>query len=486
MNTPRQFDPVDLAQLKPFSHSAPDAAFVTEESLKPSAPDAGMTPTMDGGPSPDSYMGADAGATHRSLERGLALLALIANATGPLTLAQVSARMKWPSSTAHHMMQMLVRTGYLSQDGQTRAYSPTQRLFRVTGGTAPAPVKLPAGVSADRRMGPFYNEIKAMAARQGLQAFLVLSPNQPERTLSVIFQPTGSTAVWVAEQTAPGSDHASVSNNPPLRQQSIYGSTEMDAISRGFRFTEYLDFHKKCGEQGGAVDEQLYADLGAAFHDSMIRDFVASRGTSEFWVNEAAEITPEQWNSIRPARATDEQWNGSLRIMGLRELVSEEIAKEKHGKIFPLNWALVQEFMERAFKDMDDGLPAPEVFPVKQAELAAKFPGSPLPDEAWQKGAQMIGHFDERSADERLAEAFPLSHELIKARTASAPEGVTKEEEERWDAMDREATQRRLGLRADPAPEPAPSDVLLSLASGLTKLSPISDQDEQHPGAETL
>ena len=79
--------------------------------------------------------GAGGGAgssTHRSLERGLSAIELIASA-GTLPLAEVSRRLGLHRSTAHHMLQTLVALGWLRQDDESRSYTLSARPFQLTG-----------------------------------------------------------------------------------------------------------------------------------------------------------------------------------------------------------------------------------------------------------------------------------------------------------------------------------------------------------------
>jgi IclR family acetate operon transcriptional repressor len=71
--------------------------------------------------------------THRSLERGLAALEVVASAAGPITLADTARRLGLHRSTTHHLMRTLVGLGYLRQDDSTRGYSLTPRLHQLTG-----------------------------------------------------------------------------------------------------------------------------------------------------------------------------------------------------------------------------------------------------------------------------------------------------------------------------------------------------------------
>jgi DNA-binding IclR family transcriptional regulator len=72
-------------------------------------------------------------ATHRSLERGLAVLEAVAAAGRPIALAEAARRVGLHRSTAHHMMQALVRVGYLVQDERSRGYELTSKLYELTG-----------------------------------------------------------------------------------------------------------------------------------------------------------------------------------------------------------------------------------------------------------------------------------------------------------------------------------------------------------------
>jgi DNA-binding IclR family transcriptional regulator len=71
--------------------------------------------------------------THRSLERGLAVLEAVAAAPRPVSLADTARRLGLHRSTAHHLMQTLVGVGYLRQDKNTRGYALTPKLYRLTG-----------------------------------------------------------------------------------------------------------------------------------------------------------------------------------------------------------------------------------------------------------------------------------------------------------------------------------------------------------------
>ncbi len=70
--------------------------------------------------------------THRSLERGLAVLEAVARASGPVSLADTARRLGLHRSTAHHLMQTLVSAGYLRQEKSSRGYELTPKLYQIT------------------------------------------------------------------------------------------------------------------------------------------------------------------------------------------------------------------------------------------------------------------------------------------------------------------------------------------------------------------
>jgi DNA-binding IclR family transcriptional regulator len=74
-----------------------------------------------------------ASATHRSLERGLAVIELLAASGGTVSLADAARRLGLHRSTAYHLMQSLAAMGWLRQVEVTRGYELTEKLFRLTG-----------------------------------------------------------------------------------------------------------------------------------------------------------------------------------------------------------------------------------------------------------------------------------------------------------------------------------------------------------------
>jgi DNA-binding IclR family transcriptional regulator len=81
---------------------------------------------------PAAARGASA-ATHRSLERGLAVIELLASSGGTVSLADAARRLGLHRSTAYHLMQSLATMGWLRQVETTRGYELTEKLFRLTG-----------------------------------------------------------------------------------------------------------------------------------------------------------------------------------------------------------------------------------------------------------------------------------------------------------------------------------------------------------------
>jgi DNA-binding IclR family transcriptional regulator len=71
--------------------------------------------------------------THQSLERGLNVLETIAATGALISLGETARRTGLHRSTAHHLLQTLVGTGYVRQDARTRGYELTAKLFRLTG-----------------------------------------------------------------------------------------------------------------------------------------------------------------------------------------------------------------------------------------------------------------------------------------------------------------------------------------------------------------
>lgn len=76
---------------------------------------------------------AAAPTTHRSLERGLAVIELLAAAGQPVPLSEAARRLGLHRSTAHHLMQTLVALGWLRQEEDTRGYSLSAKPYQLTG-----------------------------------------------------------------------------------------------------------------------------------------------------------------------------------------------------------------------------------------------------------------------------------------------------------------------------------------------------------------
>lgn len=72
-------------------------------------------------------------ATHRSLQRGLDMIELLAAAAAPMQLAEVARRLGLHRSTAHHLLQTLVALGWLRQEEESRSYTLSAKPQQLTG-----------------------------------------------------------------------------------------------------------------------------------------------------------------------------------------------------------------------------------------------------------------------------------------------------------------------------------------------------------------
>ena len=73
--------------------------------------------------------------THRSLERGLRVLEVIAANGTVAGVADIARRSGLHRSTTHHLLRTLVDLGYLRQDRSSRGYELSSKLFHLTGRT---------------------------------------------------------------------------------------------------------------------------------------------------------------------------------------------------------------------------------------------------------------------------------------------------------------------------------------------------------------
>jgi DNA-binding IclR family transcriptional regulator len=71
--------------------------------------------------------------THLSLGRGLHILEIIAESGKTATLSDTARKANLPRSTAYHIMQTLVRLGYLTQDTDSRNYQLAPKIFNLSG-----------------------------------------------------------------------------------------------------------------------------------------------------------------------------------------------------------------------------------------------------------------------------------------------------------------------------------------------------------------
>lgn len=76
----------------------------------------------------------------------------------------------------------------------------------------------------------------------------------------------------------------------------------------------------------------------------------ARRWPTGWLINEAAEITPEMWDSLQPAGITDAAWSVGARAHFVR-VISEKVTNEKAGKIFPLSWDRVQFLADKTYQE---------------------------------------------------------------------------------------------------------------------------------------
>lgn len=70
--------------------------------------------------------------THRSLQRGLAMLEAVAASGEAAALAELARRTGLHRSTAHHLLQTLAESGWLRQDPASKRYELAAKPFRLT------------------------------------------------------------------------------------------------------------------------------------------------------------------------------------------------------------------------------------------------------------------------------------------------------------------------------------------------------------------
>jgi DNA-binding IclR family transcriptional regulator len=75
----------------------------------------------------------EAGRAYQSLERGLRVVEAIADVEGSATVSAIARKTGLPRSTTHHLLRALLEFDYLIQDGGTRTYTLSHKLFRLTG-----------------------------------------------------------------------------------------------------------------------------------------------------------------------------------------------------------------------------------------------------------------------------------------------------------------------------------------------------------------
>ncbi len=76
--------------------------------------------------------GGSTRSTHTSLARGLQILEVIADSSEPASLSDTARKVNLPRSTTHHIMQTLMRLGYLRQDEESRTYELGEKAARLS------------------------------------------------------------------------------------------------------------------------------------------------------------------------------------------------------------------------------------------------------------------------------------------------------------------------------------------------------------------
>ncbi len=74
----------------------------------------------------------EAGRAYQSLDRGLRVIEAIADLDGSATVAAVARKTGLPRSTVHHLLRALVEFDYLVQNPDTRSYTLSYKVFRLT------------------------------------------------------------------------------------------------------------------------------------------------------------------------------------------------------------------------------------------------------------------------------------------------------------------------------------------------------------------
>ena len=67
---------------------------------------------------------------------------------------------------------------------------------------------------------------------------------------------------------------------------------------------------------------------------------------TSWFVEEAAEITWEQWNNLRPLGCLPEVWSNPDVAISVRRRVVRAFDQEKRAKIFPISWARLKEIVD--------------------------------------------------------------------------------------------------------------------------------------------
>lgn len=82
-------------------------------------------------PLPKPGAGLTKGTMIQSLQRGLAILELVAKEGSGVTMAEISRRIGLHTSTTFHLLRTLTNLGYLAQDGTSREYRLGSKVFHL-------------------------------------------------------------------------------------------------------------------------------------------------------------------------------------------------------------------------------------------------------------------------------------------------------------------------------------------------------------------
>jgi IclR family KDG regulon transcriptional repressor len=82
----------------------------------------------------------------RTLERGLAVLEVLAEAEGPLSLSTIAQQIGLPVGTTHRILATLVANGYVERDLRTKWYELGMKVFELRGAVTNGAIRIAAEV----------------------------------------------------------------------------------------------------------------------------------------------------------------------------------------------------------------------------------------------------------------------------------------------------------------------------------------------------